>query len=129
MLRGATTLDANLKLIRCNAAHSAASLPNMMAKEAYHLTLEPASSGLFGVGLSSLLERCGKLMAKKHQQSLHEAVIRSMKTGKVPGQHESKQSTPRSGPKKDQHQKRKWPAKSKACPPAPKGDGKSDAHP
>ena len=48
--------DAILKLLRCNAVLSVASLPNMMAKEAYHLPLKPASSGLFGESLSSLLE-------------------------------------------------------------------------
>ena len=48
-------LDANLKLLRHNAVLSAASLPNLVAKEAYHLPLEPTSSRLFGEGLLLLL--------------------------------------------------------------------------
>ena len=71
VLSRAITLDANLKLIRHNIL-LAASLPSTLVKEAYHLPLEPASSGLFGKGLSSILERCNKLMDKKRQQALHD---------------------------------------------------------
>ena len=56
MLSGAITMDANLKLVCQDSVLSAAHLPDLVAKEAYQLPFEPASSGLFGVGLSSLLE-------------------------------------------------------------------------
>ena len=49
-------MDANLKLIHQDSVLSTAHLPDLVAKEAYHLPLEPASSGLFSEGLSSLLE-------------------------------------------------------------------------
>ena len=48
LLCGAITMDANLKLIRHNAVLSSAFLPKSVVKEAYHLPLEPAGSGLFG---------------------------------------------------------------------------------
>ena len=44
VLSGAIMLDANLKLIRPNAVLSSSSLPSALAKRAYHLPLEPASS-------------------------------------------------------------------------------------
>ena len=88
----------------------------------------------YGDGLSSLLERCDRLMAEKWQQFLHEAVIRSVKTGKAPSQHRAKQTATGKGPKKGPHKKRKRPAKKGGQPfkqglPAPKDGGKSDAHP
>ena len=82
LLCGAITLDANLKLLGRNAVLSAASLPNTVAKEAYHLPLEPTNSGLFGEGLAHLLERSDKLTDEKHQKALHKAVICSVKTAR-----------------------------------------------
>ena len=132
VLSAAIILDAKLKLIRQNAVLSVSSLPDMLAKEAYHLPLEPASSGLFGAALSDILERSDKLMVEKRQQALHEAAVCSVKTGKNPGQHKPKQATHGSRPKKDQQKKRKQPAKKGGQPfkqgtPATKSGRKLDA--
>ena len=83
-------MDVNLKLIRRNAVLSSAFLQNSVAKETYNLPLEPASSGLFGEGLSRLLERSDKLTDEKQQKALYEVVVHSVKTGKDPGQHKTK---------------------------------------
>ena len=91
-----------MKLIRWNVVLSAA-----VAKEAYHLPLEPTSSRLFGAGLSDILERGDKLMVEKRQRALHEAVVCSVKIGKNPVQYKSKQATPGSGPKRGQQKKKK----------------------
>ena len=63
-------------------------------------------------------------MDEKRQKALHEAVVRSVKTGKVPGQHKTKHPASGSGGRKNgqgQFRKKK---------PAKKGNsGKSDANP
>ena len=87
-------LDDNLKLIRQNAALSASSLPVMLAKEAYHLPLDPTTSGLLGTGLSAILERGINLTVQKWQRALHEAAVNSVKTSKALAQHRTKQAIP-----------------------------------
>ena len=134
LLCGAITLDANLKLLRHNDVLSAASLSNTVAKEAYHLPLEPTSSGLFGEGLSRLLERSDKLTVEKRQKAFHKAVVRSVKIDKMPAQHKAKHPAPGSGQKKGQFRKKKRPAKKGGQPfkkgqPISKGCRKWDAHP
>ena len=61
MLSGVMTMDTNLKLICQDSVLSAVHLTDFVTKEAYHLPFEPASSGLFGEGLSSLSERSDKI--------------------------------------------------------------------
>ena len=128
-------MDANLKLIRCNAMLSSASLLSSVGKEAYHLPLEPTSSGLFVEGLLHLLERSDKLTEEKRQKALHEAVVCSVKPGKAPGQHKTKHPAPGNGPKKGQcPYRKKKPAKKGGQPfkqgnPTAKRGRKSDANP
>ena len=126
-----------LKLLCRSAVLSSASLPNTVAKEAYHLPFEPSSSRLFGEGLSVLLERSDKMKEDKRQKTLHEAVIHSVKPRKGPGQHRVKHNALQGGgPKKDhgQYRKKKNHAKKgghafKQAHPACKGGGKSDVNP
>ena len=78
-------------MIRRDSVLSSARLLDLVAKEAYHLPLEPASSGLFGEGLSFLLEQSDKIAEEKRQKALHEAVVRTVKPGKA------KHSAPKGG--------------------------------
>ena len=91
-----------------------------MAKEAYHLPLEPTSSGLFGKGLSHLLVRSDKLTVEKRQKALHEVVVCLVKTGKAPAQHKLNHlAQTGSGPKhakKGQFRKKKRPVKNGGQP-------------
>ena len=57
-----------LKLLHRNTVLSSASLVDTVAKGAYHLPFEPASSGLLGEGLSVLLERSDKMKEEKRQK-------------------------------------------------------------
>ena len=135
VLSASIMLDANIKLIRRNLVLKASSLPESLAKEVYHLPLDPAGSGLFGTGLVSIREKGDKLVDETWSRALHEVAVRSVKTGKPAGQHRPKQATPGSGSKKGQQQKKKKPyAKkggqpSKHNAPSTKGGGKMDSQP
>ena len=72
------------------------------------MPFEPASSGLFGEGLYSLLERSDKIAEEKRQKALRGAVVCIVKPGKGLGQHEAKHNAQKGGgPKEDQGRKKK----------------------
>ena len=134
------TMDANIKLVRRNAVLKATSLPDTLAKEAYHLPLDPAGSELFGPGLPDILERGDKLVEEKRSKALHEAAVKSVKTGKQPSQYKpNKHATPGGGgaPKKghqQQNRKKKPYTKKGGQPPkytgnSSTGGGKAESHP
>ena len=91
---------ANIKLIRRNSVLKASSLLESLAKGAYHLPLDPAGSGLFETGLVDILTKGDKLVEEKRSRALHDAAVRTVKTGKPAGQHRPKQATPGGGPQK-----------------------------
>ena len=139
VMTAAITLDANKKLIGRRSVLSASSLSAGLAKEAYHLPLEPASSCLFGKGLLPILEKSDRMTDEKRQRTLHEAALRSVKPNKSVGQHKAKQATQSSGPKKGaqkQHVKKKKQFVKKGGQPSSykhdsstKGGGKTDTQP
>ena len=67
MFSAAITLDANLKLIRRNVVLSASSLPAALAKEAYHLALEPAVPGFLVRACRTSRSRSNSVLCMKPQ--------------------------------------------------------------
>ena len=46
------------------------------------MPLDPAGSGLFGAGLVDILTKGDKLVEEKRSRALHDAAVRTVKTGK-----------------------------------------------
>ena len=82
LLSSAIMLDCNIKLVRRNLLLPSMVLPSALATEAYQLPFDSALSNVFGMSLPALLERAGEVAAQRRQQSLEEALVKTMNGAK-----------------------------------------------
>ena len=77
----ASTLDANIKLLRRQGVLNALSLQPHLAQAAYRLPFGASGSHLFGEGLVPILEMEEGLTNKKHIRQLNQVILKQFSGG------------------------------------------------